>query len=104
MHRTFFRAINKIMSAEEAVADIRAGSTLLIGGFGACGSPHAIVAALANRDVGNFSIFMNAAALPVPKSTQKFRKIRNYETGWDLVLISLHSLRTGLSAPSSRGS
>ncbi|KAI0035940.1 hypothetical protein K488DRAFT_42121 [Vararia minispora EC-137] len=36
-------------SAEEAVKDIKSGSTLLSGGFGLCGTPDTLIGALANR-------------------------------------------------------
>ena len=56
----------RILSAAAAVADIKAGSTLLCGGFGTCGFPHALTVALANRDPrpDSLTLYSNAAALP----------------------------------------
>ena len=55
-----------LMSAAAAVADITSGSILLFGGFGTCGFPHAVAAALSQRsgEVKHLELFSNAAALP----------------------------------------
>lgn len=43
-------AINKIFAtAEEAVADIKSGSSILLGGFGLCGIPENTIAAIDKR-------------------------------------------------------
>jgi len=40
-------AVNKVMSsAAEAVADIPDGATIAVGGFGLCGIPSVLIAAL----------------------------------------------------------
>jgi 3-oxoacid CoA-transferase len=56
----------RILSAGEAVADIASGSTLLFGGFGTCGFPHALTSSLSQRlpKVDGLKIFSNAAAVP----------------------------------------
>ncbi|KAI0341777.1 3-oxoacid CoA-transferase [Trametopsis cervina] len=47
-------------SADDAVADIKEGSTILSGGFGLCGTPDTLIHALAKRkDVGNFTAVSN---------------------------------------------
>jgi len=43
-------AINKIYAtAEEAVADVKSGSSILLGGFGLCGIPENTIAAIDKR-------------------------------------------------------
>ncbi|WP_432056273.1 CoA transferase subunit A [Streptomyces sp. bgisy022] len=46
-------------SVEEAVADIHQGASLAVGGFGLCGIPSALLAALLERDVGGFEVVSN---------------------------------------------
>ena len=54
--------INKrIESAEQAVADIKDGSTVLIGGFGMTGEPRELCNALAARKVRHLTIVTNNA-------------------------------------------
>jgi 3-oxoacid CoA-transferase subunit A len=43
----------------EAVADIADGSSLAVGGFGLCGVPDALIAALADRGVTGLEVFSN---------------------------------------------
>lgn len=50
-----------VASAEAAVADIPEGATLMIGGFGLCGNPENLLAALAARGVGGFTVISNNA-------------------------------------------
>jgi len=40
---------NKIMAADEAVAGIRDGATVMIGGFMGCGSPEILIDALVKK-------------------------------------------------------
>jgi 3-oxoacid CoA-transferase subunit A len=52
--------MNKIMaSADEAVADIPDGCTLMSGGFGLCGNPENLIAAIHRKGVKNISIISN---------------------------------------------
>ncbi|MGW5519967.1 CoA transferase subunit A [Nocardia africana] len=52
--------MNKVWpGAMEAVADIRDGSSLAVGGFGLCGIPSALIAALADRGVGELEVYSN---------------------------------------------
>jgi len=55
-----------VLSAAAAIADIPRGATLLFGGFGTAGFPHALAAAMADRapDLRDLVTFSNAAALP----------------------------------------
>ncbi|OBB99736.1 MULTISPECIES: CoA transferase subunit A [unclassified Gordonia (in: high G+C Gram-positive bacteria)] len=46
-------------SAAAAVADIAAGSSLSVGGFGLCGIPSDLIDALASRGVGDLEIYSN---------------------------------------------
>lgn len=56
--------MNKIVnSAEEAVADIQSGMTLMVGGFGLCGIPEKAIAALNLREVNNLTCISNNAGV-----------------------------------------
>jgi 3-oxoacid CoA-transferase subunit A len=46
-------------AAAKAVADIPSGATLLVGGFGLCGIPENLIAALGERDVKNLTCVSN---------------------------------------------
>jgi 3-oxoacid CoA-transferase subunit A len=46
-------------SADDAVADISDGATLMVGGFGLCGNPENLIAALARKGVRNLEIISN---------------------------------------------
>lgn len=48
-----------VANARGAVADIRAGSTLAVGGFGVCGVPTASIRALADLGVGDLEVWSN---------------------------------------------
>jgi 3-oxoacid CoA-transferase subunit A len=52
--------IHKVVSsADAAVADIPEGATLVVGGFGLCGIPENLIAALVRRGVGGLTVFSN---------------------------------------------
>jgi 3-oxoacid CoA-transferase subunit A len=52
--------IDKVVSsADAAVADIPEGATLVVGGFGLCGIPENLIAALVRRGVGGLTVFSN---------------------------------------------
>jgi 3-oxoacid CoA-transferase subunit A len=52
--------VNKVAaSAEEAVADIQKGSTVMLGGFGICGVPENLIAALVRRGVKGLHTISN---------------------------------------------
>jgi 3-oxoacid CoA-transferase subunit A len=52
--------VNKIVaSADEAVADIHDGATIMFGGFGLCGIPENLTAALVRRGVKNLHTIAN---------------------------------------------
>ena len=45
-------SMNKVFaSAEEAIADISDGATLMVGGFGLCGIPENLIRALVKKGV-----------------------------------------------------
>jgi len=52
--------INKVVeSCDQAVADIPGGATVMLGGFGLCGIPENLIAALVRRRVRNLHIISN---------------------------------------------
>ena len=48
-----------VNTAAEAVADIASGSRLAVGGFGLCGIPDALIAAIADGDATDLEVFSN---------------------------------------------
>ncbi|ABH00350.1 probable CoA-transferase (plasmid) [Rhodococcus jostii RHA1] len=48
-----------VPSARDAVADITDGSTLAVGGFGLCGIPDALIAAIGAGGATNLEVFSN---------------------------------------------
>jgi 3-oxoacid CoA-transferase subunit A len=58
--RILFSSMNKVvLTSEEAVADIPDGSTLMLGGFGLCGIPENLIAALVKRGVTGLHTISN---------------------------------------------
>src|SRR5215472_1618233 len=52
--------MNKVVSsADEAVADIASGSTIMLGGFGLCGIPENLIAALVKRKITGLHTISN---------------------------------------------
>jgi 3-oxoacid CoA-transferase subunit A len=52
--------MNKLYdSADVAVADIQSGATVMVGGFGLCGNPENLIAALHRKDVRDLTIISN---------------------------------------------
>ncbi len=52
--------MNKVMpSARDAVADITSGSTLAVGGFGLCGIPDVLIAAINEGDATDLEVYSN---------------------------------------------
>lgn len=52
--------INKVVSSvDEAVRDVPDGATLVVGGFGLCGIPENLIAALVRRGVKNLTVVSN---------------------------------------------
>ncbi|MEJ7737370.1 MAG: CoA transferase subunit A [Chitinophagaceae bacterium] len=56
--------MNKVLTnADEAVKDIAAGSTIMVGGFGLCGIPENCIAALVRKGTGNLVCISNNAGV-----------------------------------------
>lgn len=55
---------NKIMTAQEAVAGIQDGATIMVGGFMACGTPEILIDALVEKNIKNLTIICNDAGVP----------------------------------------
>src|SRR5258707_1847930 len=52
--------MNKVVSsAEEAIRDIKDGAVVMSGGFGLCGNPEHLIAALHRKGVKNLTIISN---------------------------------------------
>jgi 3-oxoacid CoA-transferase subunit A len=52
-----------VPSAADAVADVAAGSTLAVGGFGVCGIPSVLIRALLDAGVDDLEVFSNNAGV-----------------------------------------
>ena len=50
-------------SVEEAVADVETGSTLLVGGFGLCGTPQALIQAVQKQGAKDLTVVSNNAGV-----------------------------------------
>jgi 3-oxoacid CoA-transferase A subunit len=56
--------MNKVCAnADEAIADIQDGATILVGGFGLCGIPENLIAAIARKGVKNLVTISNNAGV-----------------------------------------
>lgn len=55
---------NKIMTAQEAIAGIQDGASVMVGGFMACGTPEILIDALVEKNVKNLTIICNDAGVP----------------------------------------
>ena len=53
----------RIGSADAAIADLRDGATILMGGFGLCGIPEHLIAAVRRKGVKNLTIASNNAGV-----------------------------------------
>jgi acetate CoA/acetoacetate CoA-transferase alpha subunit len=56
--------IEKVKSAEEALANVKDGATIMVGGFMACGTPEILIDALVKKNVKNLTIICNDAGVP----------------------------------------
>ncbi len=54
----------KVMTAEEAVASIQDGATIMVGGFMSCGSPEIVIDALVKKGVKDLTVIGNDAGVP----------------------------------------
>ena len=55
---------NKMMTAQEAIADIKDGAVIMVGGFMACGTPEILIDALVEKNVRDLTIICNDAGVP----------------------------------------
>ncbi len=56
--------MNKVfLNADEAIADIKDGATLMLGGFGLCGIPENCITALVNKGIQNLTCISNNAGV-----------------------------------------
>ncbi|HET8947348.1 MAG TPA: CoA transferase subunit A [Candidatus Polarisedimenticolia bacterium] len=56
--------MNKVVrGADEAIADLRDGASILMGGFGVCGIPEHLIAALVRRGTGGLTVMSNNAGV-----------------------------------------
>lgn len=55
---------NKLMTADEAVATIKDGDSIMVGGFMACGTPEILIDALVRKNVRHLTIICNDAGVP----------------------------------------
>ena len=55
---------NKIMTADEAVAGIKDGATVMVGGFMACGTPEILIDALVRKNARGLTVICNDAGVP----------------------------------------
>lgn len=56
----YFQKINKIVSsAQEAVANLKTGSKVLVGGFGICGVPMNLINAVKETGVKDLTVVSN---------------------------------------------
>jgi len=53
--------MDKVMSVDKAIENIKDGATIMIGGFGGNGSPHYVIDALAKKGVKNLTLICNDA-------------------------------------------
>src|SRR6476620_4381679 len=73
-----------VRSADEAVARIPDGATLMVGGFGVCGNPENLLAALLRRGTKNLTVISNNAGIddfglgPILKAKQIRKMIATY--------------------------
>jgi len=56
--------INKLKTADEAVACIPHGASIMVGGFMACGTPEILIDALVRKNVRELTIICNDAGVP----------------------------------------
>ena len=79
--------IDKVVgSADAAVADVRDGATLVVGGFGLCGIPENLIAALVRRGVKNLTVVSNNCGvddwgLGLLLRTRQIRKMVSSDVG-----------------------
>ena len=56
--------MDKVMSVEKAIEQIKDGASIMIGGFGGYGAPHYVIEALIKKNVQNLTLICNDTAQP----------------------------------------
>ena len=64
--------INKIMTADEAVAGVKDGMTIMVGGFLATGSPEVLMDALVRKGVKHLTVIANGGGLDAGQPAGEF--------------------------------
>ena len=64
--------INKIMTADEAVAGVKDGMTIMVGGFLATGSPEVLMDALVRKGVKHLTVIANDGGLDAGQPAGEF--------------------------------
>ena len=64
--------VNKIMTLEQAVADVRDGMTIMVGGFLATGSPEILMDALVEKGVKHLTVIGNDGGLDAGQPAGEF--------------------------------
>lgn len=56
--------MNKLITAQEAAKKIKDNSTLMVGGFLSCGTPHIILDAISKENIKNLTLISNDTSVP----------------------------------------
>jgi len=56
--------LNKLITAQEAAKKIKDNSTLMVGGFLSCGTPHVILDAISKENIKNLTLISNDTSVP----------------------------------------
>lgn len=56
--------MNKLITAQEAAKKIKDNSTLMVGGFLSCGTPHIILDAISKENIKNLTLISNDTSIP----------------------------------------
>ena len=64
--------INKVMTADEAVAGVKDGMTIMVGGFLATGSPEVLMDALVRKGVKHLTVIANDGGLDAGQPAGEF--------------------------------
>lgn len=82
--------IRKIMTADQAVADINDGASIIVGGFLGTGTPEILMEALVRKGVKHLTVICNDGGLPA-KDTSPARGVgKMLEQGMIEHLIASH--------------
>ena len=103
--------MNKVVaSAEEAIADVFDGATIMVGGFGLCGIPENLIRALAAKGTRNLTTISNNVGEDAPLLELGCRALREmtriaaspYSMWRDVALTNRVNLEDALSQMEQR--